>query len=440
MIDTLTQGPAQQAQKPATSGKERAEPTVKTDKKAERDEFARAYQEEEAEAQPVAQEEEGVAGPTTKPAMPLPEAMPVKLLDQPGDAAEGAAPDPILVEPDAPTTFVPLPQSGIVAEAASPAPTDPTDIPDAIAQDTDLAPKITAAQDTDTPRPEPVLRTPVAVTRTETGTAEGLPTSDVNSPRAETVRTVGEAPTRPATTPSGTGETPSPLTAQADSPIRTPLEKPPEKQLEKPLETVEAAPRTSEPQMAASRPNPGQASPLPDAPVQETSLDPVEAGDDLRLADQPREVPRQQIQPSGLTPVKEAQVIRQVAEQLPARILTGTNGTFEVQLDPPDLGRITVRILGVEAGAIAQVSADRQDVLDLLRRNESMLSREFGASGFENLTFEFQNRDHSGQSANEDGAKQVSANVWGMDADGPGVPAADQRHQIMTGTQLDIRL
>ena len=93
-----------------------------------------------------------------------------------------------------------------------------------------------------------------------------------------------------------------------------------------------------------------------------------------------------------LTMLRDPGVASRVLDQVAARLNVAGNDRFEIQLDPPELGRITVRILAGETGATAQVIAERPEVLDFMRRNESLLAREFGNAGFSDMAFDFSDR------------------------------------------------
>lgn len=98
-------------------------------------------------------------------------------------------------------------------------------------------------------------------------------------------------------------------------------------------------------------------------------------------------------------------IARNASTQMVAQLKTDLSGAFEIRLDPPELGRVAVRVYAGEAGMIAQVSAERQDVLDLLRRNEAQMAREFAEAGYDNLSFDFSGSDQSDEWSDEGGTE-----------------------------------
>jgi flagellar hook-length control protein FliK len=91
-----------------------------------------------------------------------------------------------------------------------------------------------------------------------------------------------------------------------------------------------------------------------------------------------------------------------VAVEIATKALEGVN-RFEIRLDPPELGRIEVRLDVDRNGEITScVMADRQDTLDLLRREAPQLERALNDAGLRTAGngLQFSLRDH-GQSHRE---------------------------------------
>ena len=100
-----------------------------------------------------------------------------------------------------------------------------------------------------------------------------------------------------------------------------------------------------------------------------------------------------------VTPVAAAVPIEGVAVEIAAKASEGMK-SFEIRLDPPELGRIHVRLDVDRNGEItSRVMADRQDTLDLLRRDASQLERALNDAGLRtsNNGLQFSLRDQ-GQS------------------------------------------
>ena len=82
-----------------------------------------------------------------------------------------------------------------------------------------------------------------------------------------------------------------------------------------------------------------------------------------------------------VTPMTTAVPIEGVAIEIAAKASEGMK-SFEIRLDPPELGRIHVRLDVDRNGEItSRVTADRQDTLDLLRRDAPQLERALNDAG-----------------------------------------------------------
>ena len=82
-----------------------------------------------------------------------------------------------------------------------------------------------------------------------------------------------------------------------------------------------------------------------------------------------------------MTPVAAAVPIDGIAVEIAAKASDGIN-TFTIRLDPPELGRIHVRLEVDRNGELtSRVMADRQDTLDLLRRDAPQLERALNDAG-----------------------------------------------------------
>ena len=87
-----------------------------------------------------------------------------------------------------------------------------------------------------------------------------------------------------------------------------------------------------------------------------------------------------------------------IAVEIASKALAGKN-RFEIRLDPPELGRIHVRLDVDSSGQItSHVVADRSDTLDLLRRDAPSLERALQDAGLKtsNNGLQFSLRDHGG--------------------------------------------
>jgi flagellar hook-length control protein FliK len=86
-----------------------------------------------------------------------------------------------------------------------------------------------------------------------------------------------------------------------------------------------------------------------------------------------------------------------VAIEIASKAVAGKNH-FDIRLDPPELGRIEVRLdVGRDGSISSHVIADRKDTLDLLQRDASGLQRAFEDAGLKTSDqgMQFSLRDHS---------------------------------------------
>jgi hypothetical protein len=78
-----------------------------------------------------------------------------------------------------------------------------------------------------------------------------------------------------------------------------------------------------------------------------------------------------------------------VARQVAAAVAQAGSGDLEIRLDPPELGRVQIRLEAGEDGVRAVVLAERAETQELLRRNADQLARDLGAAGFARVSLDF---------------------------------------------------
>ena len=103
-------------------------------------------------------------------------------------------------------------------------------------------------------------------------------------------------------------------------------------------------------------------------------------------------------QPLAQTPLPQAVPLAGVAIEIAGNAAAGKNH-FDIRLDPPELGRIEVRLdVGRDGSITSHVIADRKDTLDLLQRDASGLQRAFEDAGLKTSDngMQFSLRDQSG--------------------------------------------
>ena len=129
-----------------------------------------------------------------------------------------------------------------------------------------------------------------------------------------------------------------------------------------------------------------------------------------------------------------------VSQQMAATLQRAGGGAFEIRLDPPELGRVSMHITQAEVGATAVIATERSEVLDLLRRHESILAREMDAAGFSDLSFSFAQDGHNDADPQQDNGGSRFTNGGDAPATGtePNLLAASR--DVIELDRLDIRL
>ncbi|QPH53076.1 flagellar hook-length control protein FliK [Pontivivens ytuae] len=152
-----------------------------------------------------------------------------------------------------------------------------------------------------------------------------------------------------------------------------------------PAEARELQPRTAaSPIASAIAPNVAD---TPDTPAPPIPSDPVVETNTWRTD------PTSRATAAPAAPIAHTQL----AAEIVRLAADGQVRTAELRLDPPELGRLTVTLSFTEDGLSALIAAERNETMDLLRRNAEHLARELSAAGFEGADLQF-----SDQSAGSD--------------------------------------
>jgi hypothetical protein len=146
-------------------------------------------------------------------------------------------------------------------------------------------------------------------------------------------------------------------------------------------------------------------------------------------------------QPLAQTQIPQVVPLAGVAIEIAGNAAAGKNH-FDIRLDPPELGRIEVRLDVSRDGSItSHVIADRKDTLDLLQRDASGLQRAFEDAGLKTSDngMQFSLRDQSG------GQQQNSSNATAaplvVEDDTPIAPLAINYSRLADARGgLDIRV
>jgi flagellar hook-length control protein FliK len=119
---------------------------------------------------------------------------------------------------------------------------------------------------------------------------------------------------------------------------------------------------------------------------------------------------------------------------------------FDIRMDPPELGRIEVR-LGVDRDGrvTSHVTVDRADTLQLLQDQQPQLQQALEQAGLKTadngLQFSLRDQSFAGQQNNGgNGTPQNTPQLVIPDADLPTVQSAQIYNRLGTGTGVDIRV
>jgi len=104
-------------------------------------------------------------------------------------------------------------------------------------------------------------------------------------------------------------------------------------------------------------------------------------------------------------PASDAQIGRQVAQQLIEVANLAPNCPVEIALNPEELGRVRMTLHPSDGGMQVSLVADRPETTELLRRNIEMLANEFRELGYTSISFTFSGSDSGRDGATTSGGK-----------------------------------
>ncbi len=90
----------------------------------------------------------------------------------------------------------------------------------------------------------------------------------------------------------------------------------------------------------------------------------------------------------------------QVARQLADALQNAGQRPVDIALNPEELGRLRLALSTTEAGMAVQITAERPDTIELMRRHITELAQEFRQLGYADISFTFA----GGDAQQEDGA------------------------------------
>jgi hypothetical protein len=99
-------------------------------------------------------------------------------------------------------------------------------------------------------------------------------------------------------------------------------------------------------------------------------------------------------------------VARQIFQQIGMAITQTGNGTTEITFNPEELGRVRLTVSHAESGPTVIITAERPDVLDLMRRHIGSLGLDLAQAGLGQATFTF--GEHSQQGPPSDAVPEPS--------------------------------
>ncbi|MEM9010066.1 MAG: flagellar hook-length control protein FliK [Pseudomonadota bacterium] len=139
--------------------------------------------------------------------------------------------------------------------------------------------------------------------------------------------------------------------------------------------------------------------------------------------------------PAPQTPAPQTPaIVARTAEAMVQSLQAQTDGTIELVLDPPELGRLSFTFSGPEQALTAQLTAERGDVQELMRRHADLLAAVLEEAGYGGVSLSF------GDTAGGEGEAQAKTDGAG-DAASPVVDESSpvrRNHDLAGG--LDIRL
>lgn len=81
-----------------------------------------------------------------------------------------------------------------------------------------------------------------------------------------------------------------------------------------------------------------------------------------------------------------------VINQVSTALIQASDGKFELRLDPPELGHVRISVTHSDTVLTAQITTEKPEISEFLRRNAEVLAKELARAGFEGATLDFSNR------------------------------------------------
>ena len=126
---------------------------------------------------------------------------------------------------------------------------------------------------------------------------------------------------------------------------------------------------------------------------------------------------------------------RHAASQMAVALQRSADGTTELTLNPPELGRVRMTLGAQDGMMVVQIIAERAETGDMMRRHIEVLAQEFRALGYDHLSFSFgRDRDTGDRAAP---GQQAADGAEAAEADLDIAFRTTRRH---AGGALDLRL
>lgn len=146
---------------------------------------------------------------------------------------------------------------------------------------------------------------------------------------------------------------------------------------------------------------------------------------------------------NGIPPSASPVPVEGLAVEIAARAQQGRN-RFEIRLDPPELGRIDVRLdIDTDGKVSSRLVVERAETLEMLRRDASQLERALQQAGLKTgdngLQFQLQDQQFAGQ--NDDGSPRDAETLLVTELDPVGSDTITGYGRLFgQGRGLDIRV
>lgn len=126
--------------------------------------------------------------------------------------------------------------------------------------------------------------------------------------------------------------------------------------------------------------------------------------------------------------------------QVSSAILGSREGSFEIHLQPAELGKVRISLMPSDAGIVVSVLADRPETLDLLRRHVDQLAQDFREIGYESASFSFgaegQGDSSDGRGSNLPGAQAETT----LEPDEQPMAPAEASPVVGSDGRMDLRV